>query len=174
MHIICCYTNSVHPKARNAIDEYAPGTEYVETLGLFGYNEAISSRWNGEDDLVVIEGDKEISPGSIQSFERCSKPWCLFTYDNFPAPYTREAKCGLGYAKFTAELQRIVSPSEYLVPDLDWMPCPDCNGAGCWRYLDSRIAFAIMNHGISPHVHGKVTHHHNYPLNWAEERGLNA
>lgn len=172
MKVICCYSSDVNPLTRQALSLYASDVEYVETKGLFGYNKAIESRWTGNTDLVVIEQDKEITADVIPSFDDCNKPWCMYTYFNFPEPYTRECLVGLGCAKFSAELQQLVSPSEFLTGDSDWIQCPLCNGAGCWQNLDSRIAFAIMNHQIAPHYHGKIAHHHDYPPDWAKQRGL--
>ena len=62
MKIIFCYSKVPDSRAEAAIRKYAPDAEFVETPGLFGYNEAIASRW-GQDDLIVIEGDKEITCG---------------------------------------------------------------------------------------------------------------
>lgn len=174
MRVICCYTSEIHPKALGALARYAPEAEIVETKGLFGYNDAIASRWDGSSDLVVVEGDKEITAEVLPSFARCDHPWCVYSYGVYPEPYRREIDFGLGCAKFSAEVQQIVKPSEFLTRDPECLPypCPDCGGEGCWRYLDSRIMFAMLFRGIESHVHGQVEHHHDYPADWAEQRDL--
>lgn len=175
MRVICCYSSEPHPKNVEAIEKYAPQTEFVETPGLFGYNKAIALRWDGSSDLVVIEGDKEINADVIPSFASCDEPWCSFEYFNYPEPWSRTVQIGLGCAKFSAACQMQVPIDAFLCPDppVAW-PCPDCDGAGCWRYLDTRIAIAILSRCISfyPHVHGRVNHHHTYQPDWAKQRGL--
>lgn len=173
MNVIFCYASEPHPIALEAVAKFAPDAELVETPGLFGYNEAIASRW-GVGDLVVIEGDKEISSEVIPSFASCDEPWCTFSYYNYPEPYQANCTVGLGCAKFSVALQRQIPTSAFLGPDIPTMVCRDCDGAGCWRYLDTRIAFAILSRCItfSPHVHGEINHHHEYPDDWAKQRGL--
>ena len=135
----------------------------METLGLFGYGEAIASRWDASDDLVVIEHDIEITAGVLPSFEQCDKPWCLYAYDHFPAPHTILMDHALGCTRFSASIQKLISVDEFIRPDWAFLPkCKLCNGAGCWKTLDTRINIAMMTHGIEQHVHGKVVHHHGY------------
>jgi hypothetical protein len=174
MRIICCYNDEVHPLTRKAIEKFAPETEFVETPGLFGYNEAIASRWTGESDLVVIEGDKEIHADVIPSFQVCDEPWCTFEYDNFPPPYQRSCQVGLGCAKFSADCQILLPTETFTGPDnpIGWK-CTDCGGKGCWRYLDTRIALGILSRCIAfaPHVHGRIEHHHEYDPDWPKNEG---
>ena len=117
MRVICAYHSSVHPLTRVALDKYAPQTEYVQTLGLFGYGEAIASHWTGESDLVVVEADKEINADTLPSFEACDKLWCTSRCKTFPAPHTRMTVNSLSCAKFSAEIQRIVKPSDFICKD---------------------------------------------------------
>lgn len=175
MKIIFCFASEPEPTSAAAVLKYAPQAEFVQTPGLFGYNKAIASRWTGEDDLVVIEGDKEIHSDVIPSFQSCDQPWCTYACDIYPAPYTRETRIGLSCAKFSADCQLQVPVDSFCRPDYPMRePCRDCNGAGCWRYLDTRIATAIVSRCIAfdPHVHGRIKHHHNYPPDWAQQRGL--
>jgi len=99
----------------------------------------------------------------------CGHRWCCYAHSIYPMPFTRNVACGLGCVRFSAEVQRLVDPSEFLHEDFDWLlPCRDCGGKGCWRYLDTRIAWALFEHGIFPHVHGYVEHHHVYPDDWGK------
>lgn len=172
MQVIFCYSKHV-PRAVEAVKLHAPDAEHVDTSGsVFDYNEAIASRWGLGEDLVVIEDDKVITAGVLPSFASCPEPWCVFSYDNFPAPYTRHITIGLGCAKFSAAVQREFSPAEFLVPDdPGWGTCPDCAGAGCWRFLDSRIGKCLWARGHKSHVHGQVEHLHEYPADWGETTG---
>lgn len=175
MRIIFCYTGKPNPIAAKAVRQFAPEAEFVETKGLFGYNRAIASRWTGKDDLIVIEGDKEITADTIPSFEICDEPWCTYECAVFPEPYTRITTIGLGCTKFSAACQDQISVDDFCRPDYPMrIECPDCFGVGCWRYLDTRIATAILSKCVafSPHVHGRIAHHHEYPPDWAQQRGL--
>jgi hypothetical protein len=168
MRVICCYSSGLHPKAAVALAKYAPDAELVPTLGLYGYNEAIASRWDGSADLVVIEADKEITAAVLPTFESCTHRWCSFGYPIFPMPYTRDVTMGLGCTRYSVEAQRIVSVSEFIRPDSPTFKCPECNGKGCWCGLDGRIATALVAHGSTPHVHGYIEHHHEYHEGWHE------
>lgn len=166
MRVICCFT-ALHPQAAEAIGRFAPQAEMVPTPGIYDYGEAIASRWDGSDDLVVIEGDKVITAGVLPSFASCDQPWCGYGSMSFPPPYTRWIAGGLGCARFSAAVQRRVRPDEFLGPDEpNWYTCRHCGGKGCWLYLDSRIGLCMQRLGISHHVHGSVGHLHEYPPGW--------
>ena len=174
MKVIFCYANEPNPIAAKAIRLYAPEAEFIETSGLFGYNTAIASNW-GKDDLVVIEGDKEITEEVIPSFSSCDEPWCIYEYWNFPAPHQQNIIYGLGCTKYSLNTQRQIDVSDFDCPDPEWLStCKYCSGAGCWSYLDTRITIQILNRCISfaPHTHGRINHHHEYPADWAKQRGL--
>lgn len=170
MKIICCYSSSVHPKTRQALSLYAPETEYVETKGLFGYGEVITERWNTGEDLVVVEADKEINAETLPSFAGCNKLWCTSKCTTNPAPYTRTTTTSLACTKFSALIQDVVKPADFLGPDPFWAPCRHCDSKGCWRQLDTRLAIAIVPfaNGL-PCVHGWVEHHHEYDQKWHDE-----
>ena len=178
MQVIFVYTKVPVASAAKAIRKYAPNAEWIDTSkSIFDYNLAVASHWTGLDDLVVVEGDKEITSDVIPSFNNCDKLWCSYSYYNFPKPYQRLIRTGLGCTKYSADLQYQIPVDSFIrdnpVSD-KWVKCPDCNGAGCWRYLDTRISLAILQSCITfgPHVHGTIKHHHEYPPDWAEQRGL--
>jgi hypothetical protein len=163
VRVICAYAGEIQPKTEEAIAKFAPETEYVEMHGLYGYGEAIASRWDGSSDLVIIEHDNEITVEVMPSFTSCDRLWCVYAYDIFPAPHTFVMDHGLGCTRFSAELQKVVSVEEFIRPDWDFLPkCRRCDGAGCWATLDSRIFIAMMTRGIEQHIHGKIPHHHGY------------
>lgn len=172
MQIICCYGSRLQPEAAEAIAKYAPDAEFCQTKGLYGYCDVIEARWTGTDDLVVIEGDKVITAEVLPSFAACGQPWCASTYKLQTYGYqiglitaVLEARSGLGCTRFSAALQREVPAEEFLHDDgLLWPPCPFCEGAGCWNYLDLRMTEAIQHHGyLVCNGHGSVEHKHEYP-----------
>jgi len=172
MRVICPHNNQVHPRTADAIARYAPETVYLENTGLDGYDENISAYWDGSDDLVVIEQDKEITDEVLPAFRRCNQDWCSFAYRNFPEPYRKRVYTGLGCSFYSATIQRLVPPSEFTGPDPAWHPeCKLCDGKGCWRTLDTRIAVSLVKRGIVTHVHGEIAHHHEYPepVQWVRE-----
>jgi hypothetical protein len=167
---MCAYCD-IKPQTQHALDLYAPNCEYVDTSAtIWDYGKAIASRWTGEDDLVVIEDDKEITAEVLPSFANCGHLWCSYSYLVYPPPYQLMVEIGLGCTRYSAQIQRIVDISEFLCADDTNLPvCKYCAGKGCWNHLDVRIAKAIRNHQdpktsgiIDVHCHGEVLHHHNY------------
>ena len=172
MRILYVYTNGCAPAAE-AVRKHAPGAIFIETPHIYDYNVIMAENWNSGEDLVVVEEDKVLHYGVIPSFNDCKHPWCVFAYTTFPQPYTRSITIGLGCTKFSAEVQQEFGPEEFLVDDSpEWGVCPDCNGKGCWRYLDSRIDKCLWKRGYSSHVHGWVEHLHKYPADWNETVGV--
>jgi hypothetical protein len=175
MRTIFCYVNKPHPLVAKAVEEFAPDAEWIKNNHHRSYAVALTARWDTGEDIVIIEGDKEITPEVIPSFTSCTEPWCTFAYYNYPEPHQQLITVGLGCTKYTAELQSQIPTDEIYCKHPATLPCPDCNGDGCWRYMDTRISFAILNRCIvfAPHVHGRINHHHSYPDDWSEIRGLN-
>lgn len=171
MKVICCYRD-LHPAAAAALEEHAPGAVMIPTPGTYDYNEALALHWGSGGDLVVVEEDKVITAEVLPSFDGCPEPWCVFAYETYPPPYTRPITIGLGCTRFSAQAQSWFGPDSFLGPDHpDWGTCGDCGGAGCWRFLDSRIGQNFWSRGISSHVHGWVEHLHQYPADWGETTG---
>jgi hypothetical protein len=165
MRVIYCYVKA-EPHSEFALRKHAPRAKMVDTSGsIYAYNDAIASYWNGKEDLVVVEQDKEITGKTLPSFAKCKKPWCTYSAYAWPSSMKVELDFGLSCAKFSAELQRIIDPKEFLYSDDPvWSKCELCNGAGCWKYLDARIAKAIRCHGIDLHCHGHIKHYHDYGI----------
>lgn len=172
MRVIYCYTK-VEDRSFAALKKFAPQAELVDTSGsIYDYNEAIASRWTGESDLVVIEGDKEITADVLPSFANCESYWCSYAYLIFPKIIEREVEIGLGCARFSAKLQRLINPNEFLCEDPTYIfgaACDICFGKGCWKFLDARIADAIRGHGINVCCHGRIDHFHGYPSELMED-----
>lgn len=162
MRIICCHAGPVRAEVAEAIGKYAPETTFIEVQGLFGYAEAILRNWTGKEDLVILEHDILINEHVIPQFTDCPAPRCVFSYPVFNGRL--EAERSLGCSKFSAELQGMVHPVEFLFSanQTDWGTC-ECRGVGCWREIDVRLDQRLKYHyAISPHVHGRVEHLHEY------------
>lgn len=163
MRVIYCYIEQeVH--SLWALRKYAPKAELVDTSGsIWAYNEAIEKYWNGKEDLVVIEQDKEITHQVLPSFAKCKKPWCSYSSYIYPKAMNVEVAFGLGCVRYSASLQQMVDTSEFICKDDPvWKQCQLCDGKGCWKYLDARIAGAIRKYDVDVHCHGHVKHYHDY------------
>lgn len=176
--VLCCPANP-HPDAMAALSLYAPQAETPDVADdKFAYWREIRTRWTGERDLIIIEQDIKIESDTIRSLEECDHDWCCFAYPIFRRQI--RLRVGLGCTKFSAAAQKIVT-SRAISEGFEL--CRDCKGAGCWWHLDGRIAAMLKDAGYEPHVHGDVTHLHDYqtmeaevpengwPLEWFFEEG---
>jgi len=185
MRILCCYAD-LYDATRDALEKYAPGTEFVDVSGDDrAYWRAICERWTGEDDLLIVEQDIEIHDTVIPQMVACTEPWCTFPY----RLWRPDAWCynALGCTRFSAALQRDVNPGEiqqvqarWLVPnashgtmqyDAEVMPeLADCRCGGrgmppCWRHIDFKIADTLEGRGpgnrvpLGAHVHSPAVCH---------------
>ena len=144
----------------NALFRYASVDclELVETgYDTSAYWWELRRRWNGAEDLLIIEQDVVIDSEVIPSFNVCDDPWCCFQYLGPPgmdfdgSGNGRILRKSLGCTRFSAALQQeipasMISDKEYFV----------------WHLLDCRVARLLELHGHRPHVHGRVKHVHNY------------
>ena len=170
MRVLCPYHPEVHPLTRNALDRYAPATEYVH-LGSASdaYWATLSKLWSEKKPFAIIEHDVEIHGSVIRTLQHCTRPWCLFPYGGPPAP----AGCKqvlftepLGCVRFRANLMK---NHPNAIADIGkGNPRPDeCHH---WRGLDGRLSGTLRNlidpstgERYEPHVHWpQVTHHHDY------------
>jgi hypothetical protein len=148
---MCCYTR-LQPDTERALNTYAPETELIDTRSsTFAYWEAIVRRWDGENDLIIIEHDIVIGPDTISSLTECPEPWCLFAFDHDHGRMDRQ----LGCTKISAAAQR---QAHWLRVAALFESCPFCRGRGCWFHLDVDIDAALTSRGLQPHVHGEVGH----------------
>lgn len=167
--ILCCYTrgdpihdgrfhlHNARADAMESIRQHAPQADMIDVSGDdFAYWREISARWTGGQDLITIEHDIQIAPGTVPSLEACDQDWCVFAYDIFGCKSLDNA---LGCTRFSAALQRAV-PSARVAAS--FAHCPNCQGRGCWWHLDSYLAETIRQAGFVPHVHGDVPHLHDY------------
>ena len=151
MRVLCCYTD-LHPDTARALSRYAPQAEFAGVSGdQFAYWHQIRARWDGADDLVVVEHDVEIHAGVIDGFAGCDQPWCVFPY--VIGPHGELCEVGLGCTRFSAALQQQVTVDE-VTRRVGEYP---------WSHVDDRISGLLIDLGISNHIHHPpVTHHHVY------------
>jgi hypothetical protein len=157
MSVLLCHAN-LHPETEKSVRAHAPQAELVDVTGDdFGYWREIRARWQGAEDLVLIEQDIEICPGGVQEMLACDRPWCCYAYTIFRT--RQRLRYGLGFTKFSAAAQRAVTARQIAE---GFALCTQCQGRGCWYHLDGRIAELMRKEGLKPHVHGDVKHHHDY------------
>jgi hypothetical protein len=175
--LFCCV--NPHPDAVAAISRYAPQADTVDVSeDNYAYWRAIRDRWTGERDLIIIEQDIEIGPDTVATMQGCSQDWCCYAYPIFRTKV--RLRVGLGCIKISAAAQRRIPAGEITE---GFGSCAACRGKGCWWHLDGRISHMLKRAGFFPHVHGDVTHHHDYdtgmvegvdegrPIEWFFEEG---
>lgn len=160
MRIACFYTD-LHPACR---DSLPPDTELVWTgAGDDHYWQEISKRWDGSDDLLIIEHDVEVHDQVVPQLLACASDWCAFPYD-YPTwpdgpPLITQA---LGCTRFSAALQRKF-PTEKIAADVHaidgFPPVP------FWHLCDEFIRRTLCRAGIETCQHEPVvTHHKRWPV----------
>jgi hypothetical protein len=141
---MCCYTK-LHPRTAQALGDYAQDAELIDVTGdPFAYWEAIKTRWNHDDDLVIVEHDNTFTAEQLRSFGDCPQPWCSFTYD--PGG-------GLGFTRFRAALMQPGVIDE-VQRDRFGAPIERVH----WTGVADRIFVVLSRHRHYPHGHGRVPH----------------
>jgi hypothetical protein len=152
--VLAPYSELRHPEAHSALLSHAPQAIAVDTSAtVYDYWNALSQRWTGEDDLLVIEHDIEITFDTIPSFANCSQPWCTYWYHWCPAMRVMDS---LGCTRFSAALQKAV-------------PMPAIQVA--WYEIDAVVSTRLKSLDYSAHVHGEVKHYHEYEHIWLDPPG---
>jgi hypothetical protein len=158
--LVCMYGGTyparscLDPRTEAALNKYAAevglGVEWVDTTDNFQtYADEMEKRWHGEEDLIIVEQDKEVHSLCLPSFLTCSGLWCAYTYWINPEPHTTLVLGGFGVTKFSAEIQRLVPVSAFR--------------GETQVSIDRRFNDYLMeSHGIGCCLHGNVVHHHTY------------
>lgn len=151
---LCCFYNNLDPRTEKALLKYAPqaglDTEWVDTTDPADqkYADELEKRWTGEEDLIVVEQDKEVHALCFPELTACPEPWCAYAYWISPVPHTVLAIGGFGVTKFSPEIQRAVPVSSFR--------------GRRQKNIDRRFYEEITRLGLSCHLHGNVVHHHVY------------
>lgn len=158
--LVCLYGGTypapatLDPRTERALRTYAPQygleVEWVDTSeNLQVYADELEKRWTGEEDLIVVEQDKEIHPSCLPTLLECDQWWCGYTFWQNPIPHTSLVIGGFGVTRFSAECQRAIPVSAF-------------RGEGQVN-IDRRFYdYLISHYGLGIHLHGFVVHHHVY------------
>jgi len=158
--LVCMYggtwpkLNTLDPRTERALRTFAPQAglqvEWVDTQAdMQIYADEMEKRWTGEEDLIIVEQDKEIYAETLPSLLGCGEPWCGYTFWIHPVPHTTLVLGGFGVTRFSAQVQR-------------WFPVSAFRGetqVGIDRRFND---YLISHHGTGCHLHGHVLHHHVY------------
>ena len=143
---------TLDPRVRDALQRLAPAAglevEWIDTApSLQIYADEMEKRWLGEQDLIIVEQDKEPFPGQPEAMLGCPEPWCGYTFWQNPVPHTALVHGGFGVTRFSAELQT-------------WFPVAAFRGE-IQVGIDRRFYdYLIANYGKGCCLHGHVVHHH--------------
>jgi hypothetical protein len=137
-----------------------PGAHFIYTGGdELQYWREFRDRWNGINDLMVVEQDIVIRPEIITAFESCESQWCVYPYSGLTE--------SLGCTRFRKEMQEKVQSST-MPHSLIWLgristrniACAVCTeSAVCWQHLDLRVAGALKERGYRPCIHSPDVKH---------------
>ncbi len=162
---IACFWTDLHPAAQRAL----PVDAELVWVGDSdtAYWRELSKRWDGSDDLMVIEHDIEIHADVVPQFTRCPSDWCCFPYQygpRWPGDHEINAWPGdqiiigaLGCTRFSAELQRFM-PIDTIAASVsatDGMP-----PSPLWHYCDLYIRRALTRADIKVCQHTPLVTHH--------------
>jgi hypothetical protein len=103
------------------------------------YGRLLARLWDTPEDLCVVEQDVEVRPGTLAEFEACPERWC-----SAPYPVAGDLVDGIGCVRW-----RHPRPFPALAPVT-------------WANVESAYVTELHRHGMTPHHHPEVTHHHSY------------
>jgi hypothetical protein len=166
MRILCVATGEPWPAAKAALERYAPQAEIVSVAAgdSYAYWQAVATRWDATDDLLIVEHDITIHAKVLPQLAGCVDSWCVFPYRH-PLRLDGWLESALGCTRFSADFQDAVTP-----PDIMYLPYwsalygqPCCKKRPCWRHLDTRIREAAERLGFHPHIHSPTVGHRKVP-----------
>ncbi len=147
MNVICCHTD-LHPETAAALERFAPEcvTIPLDPGDEYAYWQVLAAWW-GKGDLLVIEQDIVIGPGTVASMGACEgrSDWCAAPYPVY-AGYEGLNERALGCTRFSARLQAEVDPGAFRAP---------------WQTMADR--FIALFGPLYPHRHAPVGHLHPAP-----------
>ena len=118
------------------------------------YWHELHSRWDGKEDLVVVEHDMVPAYNVIDEMQSCGRKWCT-------SPYLIGGRLlieqGLGCTRFSKELQQEL-------PDAIWQagePKGEQEPPRAWWTIDHRLNHVLRKAGVIPHTHQQSIHLHD-------------
>lgn len=140
------------PHTVAALDAYSP--IYVETLGPFGYIDALEREWAQNRGFCLVEQDKVPWPGALDEIWRCPRDWCVFPckmrQTDQPADFPTLSTVKFGWNMVSSHpdfMQRVRSTSVGDKP------------AGHYSRLDMAIYDIAARLRITPHWHEPAVEH---------------
>lgn len=148
VNIICCYTR-LNEATAEALSLWAPQCVLIPLPpeDKHAYWAAIASWWGTGHDLLIIEQDIVISPGTLPSMADCEgrSDWCAAPYPAYSG-YRGHNERALGCTRFSARLQAAVPAEKF------WAP---------WQQVADR--FIALFDPLYPHQHYPVGHLRELP-----------
>ncbi len=145
---IVCFATRLHPATEKALARHGRDavTVWLDSEDDFAYWRELA-RWWGRGDLLVIEHDVVIGPGTVAAMRACAglSDWCAAPYPAYQG-YSLCNERALGCTRFSARLQAAVDPESFRAP---------------WRTMADR--FIALFDPLYPHRHGQVGHERALP-----------
>ena len=102
----------LHPDTAAALAPFGTRVRYVDVSAPGAYWELFRGLWRAGEDVILIEHDIVVGPGTIAHFDRCPESWCTCPYlwhwkGTYPWVKDRRPKllnADLGCVRFRAEL----------------------------------------------------------------------
>lgn len=152
MRVVCPYVRTatydrpgINPLTEDALDVYAPHTEFVEMHGDHDYYNLLVRLWDDGESFLIVEHDIEIHERVIPDLATCRWGWCSFGYEGGGGNIWQTS---LGCTRFT---EKLIEETPTLMRDL---------GPRHWKELDGPIA-AAMPEPVHSHL-PLVKHHRVY------------
>lgn len=141
-------------RVRVSLEKYAPQAgleiEWINTQpDLQIYADELEKRWTGDEDIIIVEQDKEVHASCFPSMLACDQLWCGYTFWQNPDPHTVLVLGGFGVTKFSKEVQRLIPVAAFR---------GETQVGIDRRFYD----ILLREHGAVCHLHGHVVHHHVY------------
>src|ERR1700740_1292898 len=158
--VLCCYVKLSEETAEclNGTDAELVPLDYEDS---WGYLREITNRWNGDEDLIIIEQDMTFTHDQLDELRNCPEPWCAFGYKIGDWRTT----FSLGFTKLSAELRHNWTADEI---GKICLSCSACRGD--WWHIDLHTALTFEEAGYQVHDHGDVGHLHYYKENASIKR----
>jgi hypothetical protein len=162
MMTLCGYTK-LWDSTKEALNQYASDAVFVQhdKDDYTGWWREISARWEGTEDLLLVEQDIIIHSQVIPQLCHCKEPWCVFPFP-IPSDWDSLQYHGIGCTRFSAYFQRQV-PVELI--EAQGGSCWECLGKDpkCWRHIDGRISDAAITKNFKePHKHWPPVGHRDH------------
>ena len=148
MKLLVPYVPSkLRPETIEALQADGLEPDYRLCEGDQGYWQVLASVWGHcRDDLVIVEHDIVVNPGSVSELVECPEHWCVFPYEYLDDHYG----VGLGCVKFSRWLQ---ARADNLMQRVGDASRDRMHPQKHWCRLDILIAGEVRAWHLSRHIH---------------------